>query len=141
MVPAQVCPYCSFRCSPEDLFCERCKTNLLPMSAATQSEMDVAPKPVPVGKPKRDQLLTEQEALELVQDELLAEGRRLDDFHLSVSRYDAGSLDAALTPWPDKGGWAVWVRHDWIERRLIQAGGSCAYINPETGDTHWVRFP
>jgi hypothetical protein len=140
MATAQVCPFCSICCSPGDLFCERCKTDLLAKAATIPKEKD-APEPALVVKPIRERHVTEHEALAIVQNALLVEGRDLDDFHLSVNRYDGGSLDAELTPWPDKGGWVVWVRHDWIVRGLIQSGGSAMYINQETGDMHWVRFP
>jgi hypothetical protein len=141
MASAQLCPYCSFRYSPGDLFCERCKANLLPISAPMPKEKDAAAEPAPVLKPKREHPITEHEALAIVQKELLAEGRRLEDLDLSVTRYEGGSLDAALTPWPNKSGWAVCVLHEWIVRQIIQSGGSTAYVNPETGDTHWVRLP
>jgi len=103
--------------------------NLLPAPAAPPTDAADMPKLVYVKKSKRQHPVTEHEAMAMVQDELRAEGRRLGDFHLSVTRYDRGSLSAELTTWPEDAGWQVWVLHDWIVQGLMQAGGSAAFIN------------
>jgi hypothetical protein len=135
------CPYCSVACEPADLFCERCKANLLPEPDEEQ-ERQAEPDKELLARCIDVWQISESEALAIVREEMLAEGRRIEDFHFSVSPYSAGSNNALyLTPWPYENGWCVWVVHDWIHRGLIQAGGSFAFVNGRTGKTHWRPLP
>jgi hypothetical protein len=81
----------------------------------------------------------EKEVLDVVCVSAEARGHKLSDFHLTAWFCAAGTVDAALSPWPGEDCWCVLFVHDLIHRGFIQCSGASAYVNPRTGEVRWFR--
>jgi len=137
------CPFCSFHCKPEDVFCERCMGNLLPASAwANEAPLvgDGSERAFVLNRIEECEV-SEGEALEIVQAKLITDGCLISDFRFSVMQYAGSSVESRYTPWPEEEGWSIWVQHDLVYRGLIQAGGTVVCVIRRTGNSYWQRLP